>query len=193
LAEQEPKNPDVQKRAAHLLSVLSSWRQAADVFREVLRENGRDAEASAGLGGAEFALGDYRLARRAFEDALKWNPDDEKVKGPLQVCNEILAIDPTMRGLGSKDRYQRSVRVLSEVVDRTQHCMSTHETAADPEIRELLAGAQKALNRRARSDLGDATQNNMSLSEELWTTRTRLCGPAAAADQALDLVLSSAK
>jgi len=192
LAEQTPKNPEAQKRAASLLSVLGSWRQAADVFREVLRENGRDAEASAGLGGAEFALGNYRLAQRAFEDALKWNPDDEKVKGPLRVCNEILAIDPTMRGLGSKDRYQRSMRVLSEVFDRTQRCVNTNETATDPAIRQLLAGAQKALNRPARSDLGDATQNNVSLSEELWTTRTHLCGPAAAADQALNLVLSSA-
>jgi CIC family chloride channel protein len=192
LAEQAPKSPEVQKRVGRLLLSLGSWRQAADEFREVLRENDRDAEAAAGFGEAEFALGSYRLAQHAFEDSLKWNPNDENVKGRLRVCIEIHAIDPTMRGLSSKDRYQRSRRALNAALDRVQSCLSAHENEATPEVQQLLAGAQKALRRQAHSDLSDVTQDNLSLAEQLWTTRARICGPPAAADQALDLVLSSA-
>jgi hypothetical protein len=32
----------------------------------------------------------------------------------------------------------------------------------------------------------------MSLSEELWTARAKICGPPGPADEALGLVLSSA-
>jgi CIC family chloride channel protein len=192
LAEQGPKNPQVKKRVGRLLLSLGSWRQAADEFREVLRENDRDAEASAGFGEAEFALGSYRIAQHAFEVSLKWNPTDENVKGRLQVCNEILAIDPAIRGLSSKDRYRRSIRVLNEALDRVQSCLSAHENEATPEVQQLVAGAQKVLRRTARSDLSDVTQDNLSLAEQLWTKRARICGPPAAADQALDLVLRSA-
>jgi tetratricopeptide (TPR) repeat protein len=192
LAEQGPKVPEVQKRVAHLLLQLGSARQAADLFREILREHARDAEASTGLGEAEFALGDYRLAQRAFEDSLKWDPSDEKARQRLQVSSEILSLDPTMRGLSSRERYRRSMRVLNEVVERVQRCVSGHESQVTPDVQQLLAGAQKALEQQAHSDLSDVTQDNLSLSEQLWAKRARLCGPVASTDEPLELVLSSA-
>lgn len=162
------------------------------MFHEVLHENDRDAEASAGLGEAEFALGNYRLAQRAFEDSLQWNPNEESVKQRLQVSNEILSLDPTLRGLSSKERYRRSMRVLNQAHDTLQRCVDTHENTATPEVHQLLARAQKAIRRRPSSDLSDATQDNVSLAEQLWTTRARICGPASAADEALDRVLTPA-
>ena len=192
LAEQGPKSPEVQKRVGRLLLDLGSASQAADIFREVLRENDRDAEASAGLGEAEFALGNYQPAQRAFQDSLKWNPNEARVKQRLQVSSEILSLDPAIRGLSSNERYQRSVRVLNEVLDKVQRCVGTGDSKATPEVQQLVANAEKALNRQARSDLSDALQDNMSLSEDLWRARARICGPPGPADEALGLVLHSA-
>lgn len=192
LAEQAPANSEVQKRGGQLLLAFGATRQAADVFHQVLRENHRDAEAAAGLGDAEFSLGDYRQAQHAFQDSIKWNPTNQHVIGQLHLTNEILSLDPNLPGLSSNLRYQRSMLLLKGVIEAIQRCLLTHADSSAADVRQLLDKAQKAISRRPRSDLGDATQNNLSLSRELWAARARMCGPVTGGDKALDRLLAPA-
>jgi hypothetical protein len=47
-----------------------------------------------GLGGMEFARGDYRAAQRVFQSTLRLAPIDQSTRHPLDVCNQLLMLDP---------------------------------------------------------------------------------------------------
>ena len=61
----------VKKKIGQLLLSYGAPREAADVFRDVVRTDDRDADAYAGLGEAELALENYQEARDAFQKALQ--------------------------------------------------------------------------------------------------------------------------
>ncbi|MGH9662895.1 MAG: tetratricopeptide repeat protein, partial [Bryobacteraceae bacterium] len=71
----EPGNDlAAKKKIGRMLLQYGSAAQSADVFRDVLRTAHRDADAYAGFGEAELALGNYRDAQTAFRRALHANP-----------------------------------------------------------------------------------------------------------------------
>ena len=65
-----------RRQAGHLLLQYGFPDDAAQVFRDLLRRNRRDASAYDGLGEAESALGNVRAACSAFRSALRIEPAD---------------------------------------------------------------------------------------------------------------------
>lgn len=176
-----------RKRLGALLLACDAPRQAADVFESVLRRQSRDAGAYAGLGEAEFARGDYRRAEAAFRQALRWKPDDAEARQRLAVCEQILALDPDARGLSAAQRFERSRRLLEEIAANAEQCFQGKQQP----LPEPLVAARKLLARRQpRRSTEQATQNNLSLAEQLWSERTAACGQPAQAGQALALVMA---
>ena len=112
IIDRVPNDTAAKKRIGRLLLDYGSPRQSADVFRGLVRENNRDAEAYSGLGAAEFAEEQYVAAREAFRSALRLNPSDEATQRELALCERILELDPTVRGLGPAERYRRSAALL---------------------------------------------------------------------------------
>ena len=78
-------DPTMKKKIGQLLLSYGAPREAADVFRDMVRTDDRDADAYAGLGEAELALENYQEARDAFQKALDRNPSDEASKKQLGV------------------------------------------------------------------------------------------------------------
>jgi tetratricopeptide (TPR) repeat protein len=156
--------------------------QSADVFRGLVRENSRDAEAYSGLGAAEFAADRYVAAREAFRSALHWNPSDEATQRELALCERVLELDPAVRGLGPAERYRRSAALLGSVLGTVEQCLP--KASADT--------ARQALARHpARGSFGDAADADLSLAEELWAASHKLCGAASGLDAATDRVLAA--
>jgi CIC family chloride channel protein len=161
----------LREKIGDLMLSYGAPREAADVFRNLIQTDDRDAQAYAGLGQAELALENYPEAHNAFEKALNWNPSDAASKSGLDLTAQVLALDPNARGLRSAARYERSKKLLQAEVMRFGHCQP------DPTVQ-----AQKALAANPRrSEMDDAAEMNLQLAEDLWKQeQQKLCTPAQA-------------
>jgi chloride channel protein, CIC family len=174
----------VKKEIGQLLLSYGAPREAADVFRDVARTDDKDGKAYAGLGQAELALDNYNEARNAFQQAIHRNSSDQASKKQLELCDQVLALDPNARGLRSAARYERSKELLQAEIMRFDQC-TPGSKAAD--------AARKAVaDHPRRGELEDSADRNLALAEDLWTQDQKLCKPALTenAGDAVNLVLA---
>jgi CIC family chloride channel protein len=179
------RDTTVKNKIGQLLLNYGAPREAADVFRNMVQTDDRDANAYAGLGKAELAMENYQDARNAFEKALQLNPADEASKTQLNLTAGVLALDPNARGLRAAERYDRSKELLRAEVTRFDKCQPGN-AAADR--------ARKALtNQPRRRELEDAADMNLALAEDLWKQEQRGCAAQhtpTADDGAIERVLA---
>jgi chloride channel protein, CIC family len=169
LAAEVPPQPGPQKRIAGMLEDLGLPNQAASLYRDVLRRNPQDADAYDRLGEAELAQADFSAARRAFESALRINPNEETAAKRIMLCDQILALDPEMGGLSASERYQRSRDLLAAVVNQMTSCLPPPA---------VLGAAQSSLaNRRRPRSFSDATEDDLATASALWRDSSPNCNP----------------
>jgi len=173
LQDEAPDDLQTRKRIARLYLLAGSPQQAIELYREILRRESQDFDAYAGLGEAEFARGNYRTARTNFTTALRLRPADEEVAKRLGVCETVLSLDPTQRGLSTAERFRRSVRLVELTLEAMNRCLGSPPPEA---AAELTGKAGAALKRRVSSARQDAvTETNLALAEQLWQARAREC------------------
>ncbi|HYW48774.1 MAG TPA: tetratricopeptide repeat protein [Bryobacteraceae bacterium] len=183
-----PGDLKTRTRMGRMFLLAGSPARAADVFRAVLHDAPANADAWAGLGEAEFARGDYRAAQRDFQAALRLAPDDQAARRRLDISNELLLLDPTMRGLGPAERFSRSVKLIALTLDETKQCIGQTPSA---ELRALLDKAGEALKAHvSAARYGEAAERNLDLAEQIWQARQKECKPPPDADSPLALVLA---
>jgi CIC family chloride channel protein len=167
-AGQEKSRLQARFELASLLEKSGQLRDAADVFRDLLKSDDRNADALAGLGSTELTLENYQAAHDAFQRALERNPSDEASKKQLELAAGVLALDPDARGIRAAERYERSKELLQAEVKRFDRCQPGNK-AAD--------AARKALaNHPRRSAIEDAANTNLAVAEDLWKQDRKLCG-----------------
>jgi tetratricopeptide (TPR) repeat protein len=185
---QDEASTDLQTRTriGELFLSAGSPARAADVFQDILRRDSENADAFAGLGEAEYARGNYQPARADFLNASRLKPEDAAIHKRLELCEQILSLDPTRRGLASNERYQRSLKLVALALDEINRCSRTSAS------QELLDSANKALKARvAELRQNAATEANLDLTEQLWQARVKECGSSRpTSDDALALVLT---
>jgi tetratricopeptide (TPR) repeat protein len=189
LQDEAPDDIQMRKRIARLYLSAGSPSRALDLFREILRQQPQDFDAYAGLGEAEFARGNYRIARTDFRVALRLNPANEEIRKRLGVCETVLALDPTQRGLSTAERYRRSIKLVELAANAMNRCVE----APTPETAHGLAErAGQALKRRAGpSRQEEVTETNLELAERLWQARQKQCKQTPTeAEEPLALVLA---
>lgn len=177
---QDEASTDLQTRMriGELFLSAGSPVRAADVFQDILRRDSENADAYAGLGEAEFARGNYQPARAEFLNASRLKPEDIGIRKRLELCEQILALDPTRRGLASNERYQRSLKLVALALDEINRCSSTSAP------QELVDSANKALKARvAELRQNAATEANLDLTERLWQARGKDCTPSVPASE----------
>jgi len=174
----------IRKEVAPLLLVYSLPKEAAALFKEITDQEATDEDGFAGLGEADFDLADYSAARDALQIALRLNPNDTSVSQRLAACNQILALDPTQRGLPAQQRFARSRQVLADVLEALGACTA-------PGLRERADAARKLVQGKLRPrSFGDAATQNDALAEELWSAGGKVCGALAAPDAPLSRVMA---
>ena len=177
-----------RQRIGQLFLQAGSPTHAAEVFRAILRQNPQDGDAHAGLGEAEFARGNYRAARADLDLGQRLKPRDPEIRRQLDECNQVLALDPMLRGIDAAERYRRTTKVIQLILNDIDRC------AGDSAVQSTgLAGkAQQALSRHvAASRENDAVEANLDLAEQLWQARRRLCTQPVQPDEStLELVLA---
>ena len=186
-----PADVDVRKQAAQLLFEYGLPKESAQVFREILKKEPRDAAAYAGLGQSEFVLEDFRSAQQAFRNALRWNPADATSKKQLEITDQVLTLDPSLHGLNLVERYDRSRKVIEATLGSLDQCVATATSPLPSETSELADTARKMLLHRGRPrSYGDATEAATTLAEQLWKARVEACGPPKASDEVLRIVMT---
>ncbi len=146
LAAEMPPNPALQKQVAGLLHSLAE---------------------------SEFAAGDYATARETFRNALRLDPADAAAGRRIDLCDRVLALDPTLRGLSPGERLERSREILRGVLGESSGCALSKETLRD-------ARAALARNRQATAD------SNLALAGQIWKS----CVAAPSADDPLARVIA---
>ncbi len=170
--DQAPRDLAARARMGRLLLQAGSPVRSANVFRGILQEAPSNAGAYAGLGDAEFAQGNYRTAQRDFQNALRLRPDDAAIRKRLDLCNDLLTLDPTVRGLDSAERLNRSRKLLALTTEDATQCEGDNPTS---EMRVLLDEAAKVLKARGRGRQSADAESNLDLAEQIWQTRGKDC------------------
>ena len=181
-----PNDPALKKELGRMLIDYGLPKNAVDLFRVVGAQGRPDAGAEDGLGDAEFALADYPRALDAYRSALKIDPEDAEAAKRADESERILALDPTMRGLGAAERFARSEKILSGVVTEVMRCAAG--TPLPENVQSELKQAQAALAHKKRPpSYTDAAEENVALAEQLWGARGAAC---AMTDEVLERTMA---
>jgi hypothetical protein len=163
-----------------MLIDLGNPRSAVDLYTDLLKSGRPDAAEYDGLGDAQFALANYRLADDAYRNALRIDASDEHAARRAQSCEKILALDPVMPGIGAKERYRRSRVILSNIADELAACAGS-ENSEHPEAKSKIAEVRSLLSEKRRpSSFSDAADTIVNLAIELWKTRLMACAAPGA-------------
>jgi chloride channel protein, CIC family len=182
-------DPAMRRRVGRLLLRYALPREAAATFRSLTGKDPGDAVAQAGLAEAAFALGDYATAADGFRTALRLNPADADVGSRLELTEQVLALDPTVRGRRAADRYARSVALVRATLGAAERCLAAGHRPFAGSGAPAAEAAHAALERSSRPrSYSDAAEDNLAIAESVWRER-QACGPAGSRDEALALVM----
>ena len=185
-----PPGEDTTRAQAHfelavLLMKSGQLHDAADVYRDLLKTDAKNAQAYAGLGAAELALENYQEARDAYRQAVGLNPSDSVSNKQLDLTLQVLALDPNARGMRAASRYERSAVLLKAELERFDTCHPAEDPTATA-ARNALASHPR------RRELDDAAEMNLTLAENLWKAEGAICKANQSTNpgDALDRVLA---
>jgi tetratricopeptide (TPR) repeat protein len=188
LEREAPDDVATRRRIARLFTAAGSPSHAAQIFRDILRRDRRDADAYLGLGLAEFERANYRTALADLIQAARLDPDNAEIAAGLALCNEVLGLDPTQRGLPLTEQYRRSQVLLWKTLQVSDSCAAAVPAGA---VRALADSARMLQRKSSGSRAGyRAVEPYLDLAEALWQARRRECpSPVSRAERPLVLVL----
>lgn len=161
--EAATKAPRVLMQIAHYYLDAGSPARSADLYRSLLAAHPNDAILGKGLGEAETAAGNYPAAQRAFLRAFQANPADHEIRHQMELSSALFAIDPTPRRLSSREKYERSLRILTLIRDAMAAC-------------GVPAAAVGKTGARKHSDFSnEAAEQLLRQAEVLWQQRPPGC------------------
>jgi tetratricopeptide (TPR) repeat protein len=165
-------NIEVRRQVAKLYMAAGSPARSVAAYRALTREHDREASDDVGLGEAQLALGNYREAEAAFQEA----GDDARA----QRAAEMAALDPTVRRLSSAEKFARSVAILAMAHDALASC------GTDQLSNLMLESARKELAAKAHGAISNETaEERLTMAEELWKRRKVSCSNASGPDDTL--------
>jgi tetratricopeptide (TPR) repeat protein len=184
--QDEAQTDSARRKVAHLFVVAGSPERASDMYRTVLRQNPRDAEAYVGLADATLAMGNFNTARDHLEAASKVAPDDSVIKKRIALTDSVIAMDPGQRGLPIDEQLRRSRVLVQRTIAVARKCLdvSSPDVAAalDSVTRGLVASA-------ANVPRAQAIEENLSIAGTIWRMRgTRCSAQEKPEEEALRLI-----
>jgi hypothetical protein len=94
-------------------------------------------------------------------------------------------MDPSLRGLSSAERARRSLKLLQTAVDALDRCLAG-QSGHDDEV-SLSNTAERRLKSRIDREPSEA---NVTLAEQLWDARSRVCGDTAGNEEPLNRLMA---
>jgi len=179
------KDPHLLRRIAQLYLVAGSPGRAETIYRTLLRDDMDDPGLYSGLGDAELALGNYRVAEAAFQNAIRNGADRSRLEQRIQLSGSVAGLDPALRRLTSMEKFDRAVRILQLALDALKQC-------GRGDGAEQIAGAEKLLAVHIRGNpANELAEERLSTAEQIWQMRIDACGASSSVEEApLRLVMA---
>jgi tetratricopeptide (TPR) repeat protein len=171
LESEAPSDAPTRRRIARLFLTAGSPSHAITIFRDLVRLDRDDADAYEGLGEAELQQGNYRSARHDFAFAASLRPGDQAIASRLDLCERALALDPTQRGIRTKEQFRRSAALLQLTVAFSDSCSGAVLPAP---AAALLDSARSTLAGPSPTEFSPdtATEARVTLAERVWQSRS---------------------
>jgi tetratricopeptide (TPR) repeat protein len=181
---QEEEDTALIVRIAQLFLVAKSPARAAEEWRKLIRLDPGNIAAYEGLGNAELAEGHFHAAQSSFLEALRRRPGDEGAIRRLRFTSLLTSLDPTPRRLSSRQKFERSTRILE--LARTGIAACVGKAGAGT----LIAEAGAMLSEKVKGPVtNELSESRLALAESLWKQRVERCGSAASEDDPLPILM----
>jgi Flp pilus assembly protein TadD len=128
LQAEVPDVPFLQLELARRMLALGQPAPAAAILQRELQRRPADGAVAAELTKAEMNMGRFVEARAAARRALNLDARDRTSRDRLVQINEVLALDPSQRGLTDAERFRRAQRLLARVHGDLLSCASPATT-----------------------------------------------------------------
>lgn len=181
LAEIVPDEIGVQTRLAMLLLKSGVYDRASSLFEDLLTSNPGNRGIMLGRADAEFHLGNYLTARTHYNRA-QLLAEDERTDSQIALCNQIIELDPTRRGISLAERIRRSRVLISRALAAIFQCQDSQGSAIvgplEPlttEQADLVDQAETAFADRQPPLIDAAVESNIQLAEDAWSLALTLC------------------
>ena len=112
----------IERRIAALYLLAGAPERSRAVWTRLRRSAPGEPDIYAGIGEAELAQRNFRAAQASFQTALRLRPGDTGLRERLALCNDVLALDPTRRGLSAAQRFDRSVALMALARASLERC-----------------------------------------------------------------------
>jgi len=186
----------IQHRLGALMLRTQLYDRATSLFQTLLEANPRDHEALLGRGEAEFQLGNYITARTQYNRA-KLVQDDDATNERIALCNRIIELDPTRRGISLRERFRRSRVLIERARAATLTCQNPSGAAfvgplvaLPANLASALENADRALSGRPGRATDESVEANTLIAEELWNQAGPLCEASSPPDPPLVHVMA---
>jgi Flp pilus assembly protein TadD len=180
-----PADSVAQRRTVGRLFVAAgSPARAVEMLRPIVQRSPDDGIAYAGMGDAALALGNFRTARADLAIAAQLRPRDTTIAGRLAVVDTLLALDPTQRGVGERERAARCRALLEATVAAIGRCTGSAALSSKADSAQLLLAPRTSPRRPP-----DEADRMFTLAVELWAARPTSCPTAGTTrERALEIL-----
>lgn len=180
-------DPKMIRRSAELFLAAGSAARAAGQYEALIAKNPHDVAAYKGLGEVELQRGNDRAAQRALQKALEQDPSDKEVKRRIEMISAVTELDPTPRRLASREKYNRSMRLVSLASEALRACRTPESVAGET----LLKEADQLKTKRIEGPItNEFSESRLKLAEDLWGTRLTACTSSPSEDDPLSWVMN---
>jgi tetratricopeptide (TPR) repeat protein len=187
LQDESGGQPSVDEKLARLFLKAGSPARAANIYRALIRQNHNDLEAYKGLAQTELAQGDFRTAQTSFLEALRRAPGDQTLIKLLHFTSILSNLDPTPRRLPSREKFDRSNRILEMAEAELADC---GQPGLHSDVAALIAQSSKLRAEKVKGGVtNEMSEARLGFAERLWQERISMCGQPPDPDDPLPLLM----
>ncbi len=126
------------------------------------------------------------IQKRVAESMLSFGSPDREA----EIFRQVLELDPTLPTLSAGQRQQRTLDLLDRTLTLLESCTSGSGKAPSRQAEEEISAAKKLLSSKRPGIDEGFTPQALALAQQLWKTRSALCGPVPDTQEPLAIVLA---
>jgi tetratricopeptide (TPR) repeat protein len=188
--ELPPQDAAAQTRLGTLLLQGTLYNRALAAFRTALTAQPNLLAALEGAAEAAFHMGEYQTARHYLLPIVAEKPKDSHFQELLNLSELVIKLDPSQRGLPSRERARRTLHDFQLALARAQKCASPSADLAS--LLQQADSVKVAQLQRVLTRNPDAVERTMDLVFKLEKAAAP-CGPPGLEDKALQLLAQRAE